>query len=155
MQPAEEKDEEDGRSKDPLSILDHVNELLATFKKRRQISEDDWKAMDAFIDMYKECGTIKKISLNTGIGTDKIRKNFRNPIRIPPELNKMLDNEILDLTNNPIIAKEIVLYATDYFNWDNEKKSFVQDAKSKDVIRLAVDLAKFFKENPELTDKFN
>ena len=155
MQPAEEKDEEDGRSKDPLSILDHVNELLVTFKKRRQISEDDWKAMDAFIDMYKECGAIKKISLHTGIGTDKIRKNFRNPIRIPPELNKMLDNEILDLTNNPIIAKEIVLYATDYFNWDNEKKSFVQDAKSKDVIRLAVDLAKFFKENPKFADKFS
>ena len=99
--------------------------------------------------------TIKKISLNTGMSTNEIRKIFRNPIRTPPELNKMLDNEILRLTNNPIIAKEIVLYATDYFNWDNEKKSFVQDAKSKDVIRLAVDLAKFFKENPELTDKFN
>ena len=67
----------------------------------------------------------------------------------------MLDNEILRLTNNPIIAKEIVLYATDYFKWDNEEKSVFQDAKSRDVIRLAVDLAKFFKENPKFADKFS
>ena len=66
----------------------------------------------------------------------------------------MLDNEILNLTNNPIIAKEIVLHATDYFNWDNEEKSSVQNTKSRDVIRLAMDLAKFFKENPKFKDDF-
>jgi hypothetical protein len=116
-------------------IFEHCQILIKEFKKRQNKRNNNYDVdtqiqdLDAAESLYKEVKSIKKFADLTGLDENFVRYNFRNLIRVPQELR----SDVLDgkLCFDPILAKEIALYVTDFLNWDGDIE------KEKKVLEMA------------------
>lgn len=127
-------------------IFNECELLIKNYKKRRNISKHNVDLMEDMIEAYLEIGSLGELckAINRDIST--IRNDFRNLIRVPEKL-RILVNEN-KLISDPILASEIAIYATDYFDWDQD------ESKTEEVITFAKNMASIFKNNLDLRKEF-
>jgi len=136
------------------NILEHCKSLIEDFKKRQKKRNNNYDVdsqiqdLNAAESLYKEVKSIKKLAEFTGLSENFLRYNFRNLIRVPQELR----SDVLEdkLCFDPILAKEIAFYATDFLSWDGERES------EKQVIKMARSMSACFSkpENLEMRKVF-
>ncbi len=120
--------------------------LVKNYKKRQNISTHNVALMEDMIEAYLVMGSLKNLCETISKDISIIKKDFRNLIRVPNKLRIMVnDNKLI---SDPILAFEIAIHATDYFDWDRE------ESKSEDVIKLAIGMANIFKNNLNLRKEF-
>ena len=118
--------------------------LVKRHKSKTRASDHNIELMEEMIAAFKETGSLAK--LEQALETEVSRESFRHLVRVPSELRELVDNG--KLTSDPILATDIAIHATDYFNWDQEM------GLKEDVISLAKDIAKTFKENLDLRKEY-
>jgi len=124
-------------------------ETLIENWKRRTISENNANLMDFMINAYEneeDDLTLKEICMEAGISETSVRENFRSIIRVPKQLRDLVEND--RLISDPLLSREIALYATDYFLWDKGNEN------EDKVILFANMLAECFKNNLHLRKEF-
>ena len=118
--------------------------LVKHHKSKTRTADHNIELMEEMIAVYQKLGSLAK--LEQALGTKVSRESFRHLVRVPSELRELVNNG--KLSSDPIIATEIAIHATDYFEWDQEESGI------KDVISLAKDMAKTFKANLSLRREF-
>ena len=126
-------------------IFNECKLLIKNYKKR-SISKHKSDLMEDMIETYNQIGSLRKLCQEAELDISIIRRDFRNLSRVPTELRELVIDD--KLIADPILATEIAIYATDYFDWDQE------ESKSKDVITLAKNMASIFKNNLDLRKEF-
>ena len=127
-----------------LQVEEECLRLIEHHKSKTRTADHNIELMEEMIAAYQKLGSLAK--LEQALGTEVSRESFRHLVRVPPELKELVDNG--KLSSDPIIATEIAIHATDYFEWDQEEYGL------KDVISLAKDMAKTFKANLSLRREF-
>ena len=127
-----------------LQVEEECLRLIEHHKSKTRTADHNIELMEEMIAAYQKLGSLAK--LEQALGTEVSRESFRHLVRVPPELKELVDNG--KLSSDPIIATEIAIHATDYFEWDQEEYGI------KDVISLAKDMAKTFKAQPSLRREF-
>ena len=120
--------------------------LIRNYKKRTSFSEHNIGLMEDMLEAYNEIGSLQRLCQEAGLDISIIRRDFRNLIRVPIELKELVVNG--KLIADPILATEIAVYATDYFEWDQEID------KINDVIEFAKKMAQKFKDTLNLRKEF-
>ena len=118
--------------------------MIKHHKSKTRTADHNIELMEEMIAVYQKLGSLAK--LEQALGTEVSRESFRHLVRVPSELRELVDNG--KLTSDPILATDIAIHATDCFNWDQE------ESKIQDVISLAKDIAKTFKENLDLRREY-
>ena len=146
MQLAEEKDEDEKAtvSNTLVDVLEEAKKIIKRHKSRTRTADINIELMEEMIVAFKEVGSLAK--LEQAIGIEVSRVSFRHLVRVPSELRELVNNG--KLISDPILATDIAIHATDCFNWDQE------ESKIQDVISLAKDIAKTFKENLDLRREY-
>jgi len=146
MQLAEEKDEDEKAtvSNTLVDVLEEAKKIIKRHKSRTRTADINIELMEEMIVAYQELGSLKALELK--IGVPNLRGSFRHLVRVPSELRELVNNG--KLISDPILATDIAIHATDCFNWDQE------ESKIQDVISLAKDIAKTFKENLDLRREY-
>ena len=120
--------------------------LIRNYKRRTNFSEHNIELMEDMITAYNVIGSLQRLCQETGLDISIIRRDFRNLLRVPKELKKLVMNG--KLIADPILATEIAVYATDYFEWDQEID------KTKDVMIFAKKMAQKFRDTLDLRKEF-
>ena len=118
--------------------------VIKEHNSKTRISERNIELMEDMIKLYKELGSLKKVSEVIGKPLYSLRNGFKNPIRLPDELREMLNNG--KLSSDPIMASAIAFYVTDLYEWDGGKESV--------VINTCKEVAKKMNENLEMRREF-
>ena len=135
------------KTKDPNDdkIFNECELLIKNYKKR-SISDHNIELMEDMIEAYNQFRSLRRLCQEAKLDISIIQSDFRNLIRVPNELKELvLDNK---LTSDPILATEIAIYVTDYFDWDQD------ESKTNEVITLAKDMAEKFKDTLNLRREF-
>ena len=120
--------------------------LIREYKKRVSISEHNIGLMEDMIEVYAQIGSLRKLCQETELDISIVRNGFRNLSRVPTELRELVIDD--KLIADPILATEIAVYATDYFEWDQEEDN------TNEVIKFAKNIAQKFKDTLELRSEF-
>ena len=127
-----------------LRVEEECLRLIEHHKSKTRTADHNIELMEEMIAVYQKLGSLAK--LEQALGTEVSRESFRHLVRVPSELRELVNNG--KLSSDPIIATEIAIHATDYFEWDQEESGI------KDVISLAKDMAKTFKDQLSLRREF-
>jgi len=121
------------------SKLDIRKECMHVIKYKRKII--DPILLREVILEYFELSSIKKVcEKHPWIEEKKIRRHLQTPKRLPKELQEKAHH----LVSDPESSMSIVMYATDYFEWDGNINN------EKNVVDFAIKLQKGFQENNDL-----
>ncbi len=131
---------------DENKILEECDELIKNYKKRTSISEHNIGLMEDMIEVYAQIGSLRKLCQEAKLDISIVRNGFRNLSRVPTELRELVMDD--KLIADPILAAEIAVYATDYFEWDQEEYN------TNEVIIFAKNIAQKFKDTLELRSEF-
>mgnify|MGYP001572530778 CR=1 FL=1 len=124
-----------GNSSDSI-MMNECASIIKYHKKRK-----DKKFMDQVFELYDKYKSIKKVCNELPWEKeDRIRLHLRTKNRLPEELQNISHN----LLSNPDASLSIVLYATDFFNWDGESKN-----ESK-IVNFVNEIKDIFQNNTEL-----
>ena len=124
-----------GNSSD--NIMMNECSLIIKYHKKRK----DKKFMDEVFELYDEYKSIKKICVKMPWEKeDRIRLHLRTKTRLPEELQ----NNAHSLLSDPDASLSILLYATDFFNWDGET------ANISKIMEFANQVKDIFESNQEL-----
>ena len=132
--------------KNDYNIENECQILIKNYKKRTSISEHNIGLMEDMIEAYAQIGSLRKLCQETELDISIVRNGFRNLSRVPTELRELVIDD--KLIADPILAAEIAVYATDYFEWDQEEEN------TNEVIVFAKNIAQKFKETLELRSEF-
>ena len=127
-----------------LRVEEECLRLIEHHKSKTRTADHNIELMEEMIAVYQKLGSLAK--LEQALGTEVSRESFRHLVRVPSELRELVNNG--KLISDPILATDIAIHATDCFNWDQE------ESKIQDVISLAKDIAKTFKENLDLRREY-
>jgi hypothetical protein len=131
---------------DENRTLEECIKLIGNYKKRIGFSEHNIELMEDMIEAYHEVGSLQKLCQETGLDISIVRQDFRNLLRVPVELKELTTSS--KLIADPILATEIAVYSTDYFEWDQDID------KTKNVLELAKNMAQIFKDTLDLRKEF-
>ena len=131
---------------DENEVLEECIKLIKNYKKRINFSEHNIGLMEDMIEAYNDVGSLQKLCQETGLDISILRHDFRNLLRVPIELKELTTSS--KLIADPILAAEIAIYATDYFEWDQDID------KTKNVLKLAKNMAQKFKDTLDLRKEF-
>ena len=120
--------------------------LIKNYKKRTRISQHNVELMEDMIEAYDHIGSLRKLCQEINLDISIVKRDFRNLSRVPTELKELVIND--KLIADPILATEIAVFATDYFEWDQE------DDKTNEVIIFAKKMAQKFKDTLDLRREF-
>ena len=134
---------------DEIMIPEQCQLLVTNYKKRKILDEHKVELYDDLINAYTDYRSLREIVLVTGIDEIKLRKEFRNLIRVPSKLRDYVNDGKLSF--DPILSSEIALHATDYYKWDGEKGSSKKIEEK--IFQMAVSMAKWFSESQNLEMK--
>ncbi len=132
--------------KKSYTIENECEILIKNYKKRTSFSEHNIGLMEDMIEAYYKIRSLQKLCQEAGLDISIIRRDFRNLLRVPTELRESVTSG--KLIADPILATEIAIYATDYFEWDQEID------KTNDVIEFAKKMAQKFKNTLNLRKEF-
>ncbi len=132
--------------KEDYNIENECEILIKNYKKQSSISEHNVKLMEDMIYAYDEIGSLKELCQQAELDISIVRRDFRNLSRVPTELRELVIND--KLIADPILAIEIAVYATDYFEWDQDENNTIK------VVILAKNIAQKFKDVLELRREF-
>ncbi|MGY5144410.1 MAG: hypothetical protein ACW9XH_08010 [Candidatus Nitrosopumilus sp. bin_32a] len=132
--------------KNDYNIENECQLLIKNYKKRTSISQHNIGLMEDMIEAYAQIGSLRKLCQETELDIFIVRNGFRNLSRVPTELRELVIDD--KLIADPILASEIAVYATDYFEWDQEEDN------TNEVIIFAKKIAQKFKETLELRSEF-
>lgn len=121
-------------------------DIIKQHNSKTRTSNHNIELMEDMIEVYKQLGSLKKVSEVIGKSLYTLRQGFKNPIRLPQELRELLNNG--KLASDPIMASAIAFYVTDWYQWDGEKE------KEKAVVQTCKEVAKMMKENLEMRREF-
>ena len=127
-----------------LRVEEECLRLVKHHKSKTRTADINIELMEEMIVAFKEVGSLAK--LEQAIGIEVSKESFRHLVRVPSELRELVNND--KLISDPILATQIAIHATDYFEWDQEESGI------KDVISLAKDMAKTFKDHLSLRREF-
>ena len=127
-----------------LRVEEECLRLIEHHKSKTRTADHNIELMEEMIAVYQKLGSLAK--LEQALGTEVSRESFRHLVRVPSELRELVNNG--KLSSDPILATDIAIHATDYFEWDQEMEL------KEDVISLAKDIAKTFKENLDLRREY-
>ena len=127
-----------------LRVEEECLRLIEHHKSKTRTADHNIELMEEMIAVYQKLGSLAK--LEQALGTEVSRESFRHLVRVPSELRELVNNG--KLISDPILATDIAIHATDYFEWDQEESGI------KDVISLAKDMAKTFKDHLSLRREF-
>ena len=124
-----------GNSSDNIMMSECA--LIIKYHKKRK----DKKFMDEVFELYDKFKSIKKICIEMPWEKeDRIRLHLRTKTRLPEELQ----NNAHSLLSDPDASLSILLYATDFFNWDGET------ANISKIMEFANQVKDIFESNQEL-----
>ena len=96
-------------------MMNECASIIKYHKKRK-----DKKFMDQVFELYDKYKSIKKVCNELPWEKeDRIRLHLRTKNRLPIELQNIAHS----LLSDPDASLSILLYATDFFNWDGENKN--------------------------------
>ena len=137
------------RMHDGIMLSAQCQLLVTDYKKRKILDEHKVELYDDLINVYTEYRSLREIVLETGLDEIKLRKEFRNLIRVPSKLRDYVNDGKLSF--DPILSSEIALHVTDYYKWDGEKGS--SKKIEEEIFQMAVKMSKWFSEPENLEMK--